>query len=106
MIIKTYPGRDGLIRSVDVKTKRGVFNRSIQTLHNLEINANIVDVNNIPKDVVVSDVTSDSVVHNEPENNDKDSNEVFTQDSNKDKVDVSVHTRRGRLVKKPSKLNL
>jgi len=33
-----FPGRDGLIRSVEVKTSRGVLVRPIQRLHDLEIN--------------------------------------------------------------------
>ena len=36
-IVKLYPGRDGLVRSVDIKMKNGTFNRSIQRLHKLEL---------------------------------------------------------------------
>ena len=33
---EVYPGRDGLIRTVSVCTKKGVVNRPIQKLHLLE----------------------------------------------------------------------
>ena len=36
-IVKLYPGRDGLVRSVDIKMKNGTFSRSIQRLNKLEL---------------------------------------------------------------------
>ena len=36
-VVKLHPGRDGLIRAVDVKTKKGVYTRAVQRLHDLEI---------------------------------------------------------------------
>ena len=38
-----YPGRDGLIRSVDLKTKKGTLNRPIKKLYPLEINSSIFE---------------------------------------------------------------
>ena len=37
VVVKLHPGRDGLVRAVDVRTKRGVYTRSIQRLHDLEL---------------------------------------------------------------------
>ena len=37
VITKVYPGRDGIIRAVDVRTAKGTYVRSIQLLHDLEI---------------------------------------------------------------------
>ena len=37
VVQKVYPGRDGFVRSVDVKTSTGVFKRSVQRLRDLEI---------------------------------------------------------------------
>ena len=37
LIVKVYPGRDGIIRSADIRTKRGILTRPIQKLHDLEL---------------------------------------------------------------------
>ena len=31
-IIKTYPGRDGIIRAVDIKTSKGLYRRPVHKL--------------------------------------------------------------------------
>ena len=36
-VVKLHPGRDGRVRSVDVKTKRSIVCRPIQKLHKLEV---------------------------------------------------------------------
>lgn len=104
VIVNVYPGRDGLIRSVDVKTRKGVFNRTIQTLHDLEINPQLdTDVKNLSKQVISGNVNvnGDSVVNKDIDD------EVSVQDSDaKDENDVSVYTRRGRLIKRPYRLDL
>ena len=37
IITQVFPGRDGMIRNVNVKTSKGVLNRSVHKLHDLEI---------------------------------------------------------------------
>ena len=37
VITRVYPGRDGIIRAVEVRTANGTYVRSIQLLHDLEI---------------------------------------------------------------------
>ena len=37
VITKLYPGKDGVVRAVDLKTARGTLTRPIQRLHSLEI---------------------------------------------------------------------
>ena len=37
VVTEVYPGKDGSIRSVQLKTKGGIFTRPIQRLHNLEV---------------------------------------------------------------------
>ena len=37
VITRVYPGRDGIIRAVEVRTAKGTYVRSIQLLHDLEI---------------------------------------------------------------------
>ena len=43
IVVKLYPGRDGLVRAVDVRTKKGVYTRSVQRLHDLELAGNFSD---------------------------------------------------------------
>ena len=37
VVTKTFPGRDGVIRTVQVSTAKGTYTRSIQLLHDLEL---------------------------------------------------------------------
>jgi len=37
VVVETYPGQDGIIRSCKIRTKKGHFVRSIQRLHRLEV---------------------------------------------------------------------
>ena len=37
IVTKVFPGKDGIIRSVQLKTSKGLLCRSIQLLHDLEI---------------------------------------------------------------------
>ena len=39
LVIETFPGRDGKIRSVNVRTSQGVVCRPIQKLHDLEVHS-------------------------------------------------------------------
>ena len=43
VIQELYPGRDGNVRSVQVKTAKGMLIRPIQHLHHLEVNERIRD---------------------------------------------------------------
>ena len=45
VVQNVYQGRDGLIRSVDMKTKAGKLNRPIAKLYPLEVHSNIFDDN-------------------------------------------------------------
>ena len=37
VVVELYPGRDGVVRAVSVRTTRGVFKRAVQKLCSLEI---------------------------------------------------------------------
>lgn len=90
MIVNVYPGRDGLIRSVDVKTKKGIFNTSIQTLHEFEIRPQLYSEGKALSNQVVSGNIVDSSGIN------KDTVSAVVQDP--DEIvnnDASVYTRRG-----------
>ena len=103
VIVKTYPGKDGIVRSVDVKTCKGVINRPIQRLHDLEISS--ASESNLNDDVSLANDVDESlsepvIVDSDVNNSRNDSANVQTVESN---FDV---TRRGRVVKAPVKLNL
>ena len=38
MVNKTYPGKDGIIRAVQLKTANGILERPVQHLYPLELN--------------------------------------------------------------------
>ena len=46
IIQKIYPGRDGCVRTVEVKTSRGVLTRPIQHVHELEVAQSPVEIRN------------------------------------------------------------
>ena len=96
-----YPGRDGLIRSVDVKTRKGVINRSIQRLHDLEMNSHL---NSVLENL--SEQISNQVIDNPDANIDIATDELSEQNSNQVVIDDNVYSRRGRPIKKPRKLDL
>ena len=37
IVHRVYPGRDGLVRTVEVKTAKGLLTRPIRRIHNLEM---------------------------------------------------------------------
>ena len=86
VITRVYPGRDGIIRAVEVRTTKGTYVRSIQLLHDLEITESTECDKETP--LTVTDTDTD------------DSNHVF-QSSESQYV-----TRYGRSVKPVKKLNL
>ena len=83
VVVETYPGRDGIVRTCKVKTKRGNVIRAIQRLHDLEV----TETKQVPKEVK-------EVVVNAKENT--------TEDIPK-QIEAS---RSGRLIKPAQKLNL
>ncbi len=43
IVIRMYPGQDGVVRKVLVRTSKGEIERSIQRLHDLEISSSSID---------------------------------------------------------------
>lgn len=102
VIVKVYPGRDGLIRSVDVKTVKGIFNRTIQNLHDLEINPHLnSDVVN-PSGPVLHDGVTQDVVNSGVANDEDSVQDCYPEEHH----EVAVYTKGGRLIKRPHKLDL
>lgn len=91
LVVEIFPGKDGVLRSVNVKTSRGVLNRAVQKLHALEVSSHeYTDVNetaqNLPDvDAVVQESYDTSPL---PE------------------TATETRTRSGRSVKVPRKLDL
>ena len=87
VIVETFPGNDGIIRAVSVKTSKGVFTRPIQKLHDLELDSQVSregDLVETPESVLVEPpVVPNSQCDNTPRT-----------------------TKSGRKVKAPQKLNL
>ena len=50
LILDVFPGKDGKIRAVRLKTAKGVFNRPVQKLYDLEIISNDTDSQNVSHD--------------------------------------------------------
>ena len=88
IVEKVYPGRDNIVRQVDVKTQRGVITRPIQRLRSLEV------THSTP-----SKATSQT--------HDTDTNSSEENDNQEDVVKVkTVTTMRGRTVKRRDILDL
>ena len=92
LVSELFPGSDGVVRSVKVKTDRGVYVRSIQRLHDLEIVLN--------KDL---DCFNESVGQQDLEVPESAAVESFNHPAGDgesgDYNDKSVRTRSGRVVK-------
>ncbi|XP_066987481.1 uncharacterized protein [Macrobrachium rosenbergii] len=103
VIIEVYLGKDGVIRSVDVKTSKGIINRPVQKLHDLEI-SNVVDTeakDSVP--CIVSEVNDESLP--KPVSNNSDVNaDDSGHDISQSRVEPISYTRRGHLGKAPVKL--
>ena len=94
MIVDVFPGSDGYIRSVNIKTAKGIFNRSIQRLYDLEINHCIDD--------------NDLSIHTDTHVNKKSDEKVddVVKESSSDVQIVNKMSKKGRNIKKPQKLDL
>ena len=92
IVEETFPGHEGIIRSVNVRTSRGIVCRPVQRLHELEISG--------PIDVEDVEVRSDYGDTNVSDGTRAASENVSSDDCS------NVYTRVGRAVKPPMKLNL
>ncbi|XP_068232100.1 uncharacterized protein [Palaemon carinicauda] len=102
VIVNVYLGRDGLIRSVDVKTRKGIVNRSIQRLHDFEINAHLnPGLKNLSVEV------PEHVNDNSEMNIDVIDDKTAEQNPNGNTVvDGNMYSKKGRQIKRPHKLDL
>ena len=61
VITRVYPGSDGVIRAVEVRTAKGTYVRSIQLLHDLEITERTECDKETP--LTVTDTDTDDSTH-------------------------------------------
>ena len=66
LVKRVFPGRDGLVRSVEIKTSRGLVVQPIQRLHNLEIGCQDTCGSGIALDVPAEKETQTSEIPREP----------------------------------------
>ena len=114
VIMKVFPGRDGLIRAVEVKTKTGTRTRPVQRLHVLEtacadeddgLGEDNADQGQIQghTDLPVVGGHGHEIL---PADADQDNENVPTDSSTVDKQQPIYKTSYGRIVKQPDPLNL
>ena len=86
IVTKTFAGRDGLTRAVELKTNKGKFTRALQMLHKLELSDTEKSEENPVADTIETRGETQPL--------------FFVRDS------VSVCTRSGRHTKQPKILDL
>lgn len=94
VIVELFPGKDGIIRSVKVKTAKGVISRPVQKLHNLELSS------------AGEDATTDEAHSPLPPT---DAFPAYAQGSDEAHSMTPSSTyvsRTGRIVKPPQRLNM
>ena len=101
VVEETFPGHDGIVRSVNVRTSKGVFCRPVQRLHELEISSPIDEV---VRDVEMKSGNGESHPY---VNNELVDTQAPSENDSADNVCSKVYyTRKGRAVKPPLRVGL
>ena len=99
VVTQLIPGKDGVVRTVKVKTASGELVRSVPRVHDLEFGS---DVNNAPPHVPPSDISSVCT--------DDVANVIYAGDTEKNDLGSAgpkpYVTRRGRTIKPRQRLDL
>ncbi len=91
LFVDIFPGQESVLRSVNVKTSRGVLNRAVQELHNLQVSRReYTNVNETAQDLPDIDAAVQESSDSRP----------------LPETAAETHTRSGRSVKVPRKLDL
>ena len=108
-VVKVHPGGDGKIRSVDVKTAKGIVCRPIQRLHRLEVCDLLeVFVSHIdePVEEMVDDTTQIEPVSNQfndLSNEDIDNSNEDIDNCRENHLPITI-TKSGRISRPPDRL--
>lgn len=94
VVTELFPGKDGVLRSVSVKTAKGIFCRPVQRVHSLEFSSRQAQT----EDPVSEELCTDIV---QPDDSSA-SVDVCSSDTTQPNV---YHTRTGRAVKPPVRLD-
>ena len=90
-IVRLFPGKDHIVRSVEVKTARGNFTRPVQRLHYLEIDGETPPLGGLENEQTILTKEPEHIEEIEPSNVDSD---------------MPYMTRTGRKVKAPTIFDL
>ena len=92
VVVELFPGKDGIVRSVNVKTSKGVICRPVQRLHNLELySAGSVTID-----------TRDTL----PSTDASPAGELASSESPSTSQSSPYVSRSGRIVKPPNRLGI
>lgn len=108
-VIELFPGRDGLCRSVKLKTAKGIVNRSIQCLYDLEVSRAGESLGTLTPSEQKSEVSVNSgdLVNSGNRGSRNDSVGDSVGAGSMDRVTDDVQTTRyGRVSKRPEVLDL
>ncbi|XP_013390867.1 uncharacterized protein LOC106159196 [Lingula anatina] len=100
VVQRVFPGRDGLVRSVEVKTSKGLITRPIQKLHDLEISSG-VGLESLP----VEPELDDQGVNISTGKQQFDTDHALSP-NNTTETETAQYSRYGRKIKKPTILDL
>ena len=92
VVVDVFVGKDGLVRSVKVKTKKGEMTRLIQRWYDLEVGRS--------EDLITSDVSCDNLDKDVCDMNPKMPLKTVSDDA------VTPKSRSGTVIKAPTKLDL
>jgi hypothetical protein len=122
VVMRVFPGRDGVVRAAEIKTAKGLLTRSIQRLHPLEIASDAVGSMSRAEsgamgEVSPPDVPSGSSDADTPVMQLESEGAASSATTSDDVVDECVSakhtsdvgfrkTRRGRVVRQPNRLDL
>jgi len=99
VVTEVFPGNDNIIRSVMVKTDKGVINRPVQKLHDLEMYSDLYeDSDEDLRESISGEIVKSSV----PGNNENSASEPCKESC----LNPTSFSQRGRAIKPPNKLDL
>ena len=100
-IVKLFPGNDGIARTVEVKTSRGNFIRSIQRIHDLEVHEEVSNPELLPEGELSQEILPEGELNEENLSGEGAQNEPRATDT------PTVYTTRvGRKINPPTKMSL
>ena len=99
-VVKLHPGSDGNVRSVDVRTSKGIVCRPIKKLHRLEV----CELPNLDKDVIVPEIIDNPLPVQRDENLPGLASYSVEESMSTDDAPRVTITRSGRSSKPPARL--